>query len=115
MASQDVALDREALRKTLADIALPAEAQLKLFSTANTAITELARRFKAAHAAADASRALWLSQSARHALDELFHHLETPFIYSVDEFDHWSDECLRDSDYWGEARDRARTALDLLS
>jgi hypothetical protein len=104
------------LRRALAEIALPAEAQLQLFPIANTAITELSRRFVVAHAAADASRAGWIQESGRQALDELFHHLEMPFIYGVDPWDDFhSDECLRQSDFWAEARQRAQVALDLLS
>lgn len=103
------------LRQALIEIALPAEAQIQLFPAANTAITELSRRFVAAHAAADVSRARWLSESGRQALDELFHHLEMPFIYGVDPWeDYCSDECLRQSDWWADARERAQIALDWL-
>jgi hypothetical protein len=59
------------LRQALTEIALPAKAQLQLFPVANTAITELSRRFVAAHTAAAASRAHWIRRLRARQLAEV--------------------------------------------
>jgi hypothetical protein len=104
------------LRQALFDIAQPAEAQVRLFAVADSAASELARRFELAHTLVEVPRAEWLPTAARQALDELAYHfaMGNPLMYADYPVDYQSDTFLRDSDFWEEARDRAREALDLL-
>jgi hypothetical protein len=104
------------LRQALVNIALPADAQIRLFTVKDSAATDLAEAFEAAHSCADVPRAEWLPAKTRQALDELAYHLSmgNPLMYADYPVDDRSDRFLRDSDFWAEARDRAREALELL-
>jgi len=111
-----VIVDLAELRQALVNIALPADAQIRLFAVKDSAATELARAFEVVHSSADVPRAEWLPAETRQALDELTYHLAMcyPLMYADYPVDDRSDGFLRDSDFWAEARDRARDALELL-
>lgn len=106
----------EELRQALANIAMPAETQVRLFTAKDSAATELVKAFEAAHSSADVPRAEWLPAKTRQAIDELAYHLAmcNPLMYADYPVDDRSDKFLRDSDFWAEARERAREALELL-
>jgi hypothetical protein len=84
---------------------------------ADSAAAELMREYEQAHSAAEVSRAEWLPPSVRQALDELAcQFLEAnPLMYCEPAVDYCSDEFLRESRFWAEARELAAEALRMLA
>jgi hypothetical protein len=105
------------LRRALADVALPPRAQLGRFPIADSAAAELMREYEQAHSAAEVSRAEWLPPTVRQTLDELAYQFmeANPLMYCEPAVDYCSDEFLRESTFWAEARELAAKALRMLA
>jgi len=106
----------DSLRKALNQLSLPASSQIALFTTKDTAATQLIRQYEVAHNMNNISRNELLPVLARQMLDELFELVMAVFNTCWASEPYWTtDECLGESDHWAEIRVRAQEAVAMIN
>ena len=105
----------EELRSALAELALPATRQMSLFQGADSAVNALKEQFGRAYGQLDISRNVSLSSVCRQQLDELFYIFLSDHCFVCEpNVKPWTDEFLRESEFWGDIRQQAELAISLL-
>jgi hypothetical protein len=105
----------ESLRQVIVDIASSADRQLRLFEMPNSTIYGLRRRLERTFTETELWQAGTLSSLERQALDELYYEITEANPAMHDDLGHcYTDEFLRNSEFWRDVRDQAHETLVLL-